>query len=292
MSRRSDLLGDDWDAITAQLANGKAQPTEPQQLAPAKIHRWPGVFQHRGRRGAEGDDHVKVLAAAVRKSRTGQLSPVTVWWDGKRWVCIDGHHRLDAYRLAAITAPIPVEVFNGSLSEAVIQAAAANTKDKLAMPTREKMNAAWRLVIVTGNAISREATAEAASVSTGSIAIMRRVRAQLESRAAPTTDALTISRVVDYRNLPWLDAKRLAEGRDAIDRDWDEADNLKVQEWATALTKLFGRTAGKRPELLARALDLYDTRVMTRMVEYWREEHGEDDDGNEAAEDDAEAMQG
>ena len=286
MSQRQDLLGEDWDALTLQLSKPRAHPPSPTSLPHRKIRLWPGVFQHRGRRGGQSDAHVKELVAAIKKSPTGMLAPMTVWWDGRNWACIDGHHRLDAYRIVA-SGPaycVPVEEFKGSLPEAMAQAAASNTKNKLPMAPAEKSNAAWRLVAV--NSMSRQETAGVASVSTATIAAMRRVRAQLEARVTVVTpvDALSIHRELDYRNLSWLAAKRLAEGREAIDFDWEEADGKKVQEWATALTKLFGRQAGKRPELLARALDLYDTRLMDQMMEWWQEQTDDADSSEEADE--------
>ena len=77
-------LSDDWDAVTIQLSKGKPQPRVlPSTWLLGKIRLWPGVFQHRGRRSADGEGHVQVLAAAVKKSRSRTLEPITVWWDGK-----------------------------------------------------------------------------------------------------------------------------------------------------------------------------------------------------------------
>jgi hypothetical protein len=80
------------------------------------------VFQHRRPARDASDRHVRELADAVKAH--GTLAPVTVWWDGKHWSCIDGHHRHQAY-MAGHRSDVPVEVFEGTPEEAVARAAGA-----------------------------------------------------------------------------------------------------------------------------------------------------------------------
>jgi Recombinase/ParB-like nuclease domain len=44
----------------------------------------------------------------------GELDPVLVIRLGKEWVCVDGHHRIAAYRLRKHKKPIRCEWFTGS----------------------------------------------------------------------------------------------------------------------------------------------------------------------------------
>jgi hypothetical protein len=161
---------------------------------------------------------------------------------------------------------VPVEAFEGSLAQAMAQAAAGNSKAKLSMTSAEKSNAAWRLVAVTD--LSKAETAKAAGVSEGTVANMRRVHTVLKLREDRNSDALLVSPLGDLADLSWPDAKRLAEGRDKPDFDWEAANAKKAQEWATALAKTFGREAGKNPAVFAMALEIYDSRLMAQMADW------------------------
>lgn len=85
---------------------------------------------------------------------------------------------------------------------------------------------------------------------------MRKVAAHLGAKATEATADPLGPTLPDYRDLSWVDAKRLAEGRDAPDFDRDEANEKKAQEMALALRRALGAEGGKYPEVLARALEL------------------------------------
>ena len=282
MSRRSEkAFADEWDTMVRRLAAGKPQPRPPpKQLPLTKIRLNVAVFQHRDRRGGESDAHVRRLAAVVRKGAGRTLDPIKVWWDGRAWVCIDGHHRYDAYRAAGYTTThaVPVEAFEGSASDAISAAASGNTKDKLAMSTTEKSNTAWRLTVATD--MSKAEVAKIATVSDSTVATMRRVHALLKARSDTRDDLLAGRATQDHRSLSWADAKRLAQGREAPDFDRDAANEKKAQEMAMSLRKALGKEGAKYPEILARALEIYDTRLMDRLVEWWAN-HDEADDAVE-----------
>ena len=102
------------------------------------------------------------LTAALRKRKSRTFDALTVWWDGKGWACVDGHHRHAAYKVAGV-GTIPVNVFVGSLAQAMAAAAGANTKDKLIMTRTEKSDAAWHMVTMIE--MSKAEVAAAAGVS-------------------------------------------------------------------------------------------------------------------------------
>jgi hypothetical protein len=85
---------------------------------------------------------------------------------GSEWFCIDGHHRLEAYRQIGTNRPVPVEVFQGRLSQAVEKASKRNSKDKLPMSSTDKMEAAWRLDVL--GEFSKREVMEATGASDGS----------------------------------------------------------------------------------------------------------------------------
>ena len=279
MKRKSgNSLAADYTTLTKQLAKGKYPATQPTTLPLSEITRWPKVFQHRSEGGAAGKSHILSLTAEINKRRNKQVDPITVWWDGKAWACVDGHHRYEAYLKAEVegTHAVPVQIFSGTLNQAMGEAAVSNTRDKLPMSRAEKSNAAWHLVAMTDMSKAEVSTASTASEST--VATMRRVLAQLEAKASEVTDDLIASPKGDHRDLNWAEAKCLAEGRDAVDFDRDTANEKKAQEMALALLKALGTEGAKYPEIFARALAIYSPRLPDALADWWRlsDEDGED----------------
>jgi ParB/Sulfiredoxin domain len=113
------------------------------ELLPGEIVLRPELFQPRefsfGLRQTD-PDHVKKLARAI--GIQGELDPVLVIKLGKRFVCVDGHHRLEAYKKEKWTKPIKCEWFGGSLREAVDESMARNAKDRLNVPQADRLEAA------------------------------------------------------------------------------------------------------------------------------------------------------
>ena len=54
-----------------------------------------------------------------------------------------------------------------------------------------------------------------------------------------------------------------------MDFDQEKADEKKAQEMALALKQALGNEAAKYPEVFARALELYDTRLPDALAEWW-----------------------
>ena len=98
-----------------------------------------------------------MLAMAVRTSPNHLLDPVLIWWSGKRWRVIDGHHRMMAYQQTTTDTKrpvkidaVPVEVFEGTLHEAIHEATRRNSKDKFAMSKTDKLERAWKFTAMGG----------------------------------------------------------------------------------------------------------------------------------------------
>jgi hypothetical protein len=207
-----------------------------------------------------------------------------VWWSGKGWACVDGHHRYAAYLLAEVgnSHPIPVVVFQGTLWQAMSAAGAANTKNKLQMSGTEKSNTAWRLVVMTD--MSKAEAAKVACVSESTVANMRKVFNQFEAKIAATIEDLASPLHANFRDLSWTDAKRIAEGRDEVDFDRDEANEKKAQVMALTLRKSLGAEGAKYPEVFARALEIYSPRLPEQLAEYWEDDEESDADEQVASE--------
>jgi len=271
-----------WSKLEAQLARGKPQPKlTPSGLPLSQIRMRPDVFQHRDPNEYEGQSHVRKLVEALNRSPTGALEPMTVWWDGRGWTAIDGHHRHAAYKGVPTSGDrtVPVTVFKGSLGEALAQAVAANSKNKRTMSTAEKTQAAWRIVVME-QGLSKAAIADAAGVSPGTVATMRRIHGQLCTKAEAKSDDLDGPIPIEHRDLRWADARRLAEGRDAPNVDWEAKDEKAAVEMAVAIRKAIGNRGSQKLHVLARALELYDSRLEDSLMDYWSAKVNEDDDAS------------
>ncbi len=261
MSRPQKNLADGWSDLLFQVERGKPIPkTLPTSLSFQRIKTRPAVFQHRQPAKHASKAHVRELVKALGRAA---LDPLTVWWDGKAWVCIDGHHRLEAYRQARQLDDIPVTVFEGSPEAATLHAAVCNTQAKLQMAPREKTNTAWRLVVTTD--FSKAATVKASGASDGIVGQMRRVCKQLRTQN------------VDPASMRWQEARQRAAGeKPGPDVDWDAERMKRAQELANKLTPLLGKGAGDRSDILAEALEIIDVRLPGLLREYW-EGHDEED---------------
>ena len=78
----------------------------------------------------------------------GELDPVLVIKFGEEFVCVDGHHRLEAYKKTKRTQPIKCEWFPGSVQQAVDESMRRNAKTKLNVPKEDKMEEAWKRVLL------------------------------------------------------------------------------------------------------------------------------------------------
>lgn len=257
MSRtRKKNRWDAFDDLREQHAKGKPQPKSiPQRLPVSKIKRHPDVFQHRRPAKHDSEAHIRELAGAAK---VRDLDPLTVWWDGKHWALIDGHHRIQAYIQASKgTNDVPVEVFEGSLNDAFGRAAKANTKAKLMMSASEKSNTAWNMVVVAPE-MSKSKQAENSGVSERLVAFMRKTKATLSNRghAFPQLADMT-----------WEQARRAAAGEDTD--DWSpEEEGKRVEQMAQALRKALGDTAERQPDIFWQAIETYSPQLARSLLDY------------------------
>lgn len=105
-------------------------------LATTDIVTIESVFQHRDVAAGKYDSesHIRTLTNVLKALPADQrrLDPILVVPIDSSWICIDGHHRLEAYKKAGVSE-VPAEVFTGGIRQAVIVAGEANSKTKLPM---------------------------------------------------------------------------------------------------------------------------------------------------------------
>jgi hypothetical protein len=164
-----------------KLANRPTRTDNPSHLPRHEIKEAPSLFQPRfdsiAYAPGRSEAHVNRLA---RTAANGiELDPVKVVAFGPEWYLVDGHHRLEAYKEAEWSEPIPVDIRhseltgNARISWAIRESVEDNKKNRLAMSDTDKMDAAWACV-ARGDDMSIRDTAIACEVSERSVATMRK----------------------------------------------------------------------------------------------------------------------
>lgn len=256
-----------FEELKEQWESGKPQPKDaPTHLLATAIKVREEVFQHRRPNRHASDRHVRELCEAAKLR---DLDKLTVWWDGKKWTVIDGHHRLRAYiRAGKGTHAIPVDVFQGTPEQALGRAAEANTKNKLQMSSSEKSTAAWRLVVLSEGR-SKVQQSQDAGVSERLVALMRRAKKTLldTRRGSPETLA----------EMTWNDARRGAAGD--VTSWTPEEEEKRIEKMTVALRKALGDTADRQPDIFRQALERFSPQLAKALgegyVEDYREAHEE-----------------
>lgn len=243
--------------LREEAAKEQPRKDRPTTVKAAAIRTAHSVFQPRTFMEdlSKDEAHVRELIRAVKSLPKGEfLDPILVVPVGKTFVCIDGHHRLLAYKRAGVKGAVPVEHFEGSLDDAIKEAIRRNSKDTLAMSHKEKIEAAWRLVVLGGT--SRTEIRRVTSVADATIGTMRATLKKLrEAKPDGVWDT-------------WREAQRAAAGGAMTLLDEDAWEAI-AREWAKRLAKTFGATAARNPRALAEALEMYSEALPKRLIEQW-----------------------
>lgn len=216
--------------------------------------------------------HIQDLAYSVKQDPRNELDPVIIWWSGERWYVIDGHLRIEAYRLyekenKTHIGSIPVEVFEGSLTDALKESTRLNAKNKLAMTRDDKQNRAWQLVVLD-EGHSKKEIALICRVGTATVGRMRQRLREIREKYGHNCQAYCL-------RLSWAEARTEKQEDENYDEDWEERQAL---EWAKRLARAFGDKAATQPRPFLRALELYSERLYEELVEAAREEPREFDE--------------
>jgi hypothetical protein len=144
----SDLL-----KIEAETTTPKSCP---RVLPLDSIKRAEKVFQHRLSVNVDwlSPSLISQIARSIKDSITQgtklDMAPLLVVAVGSEWYLVDGHHRhaayLTAYKATGCKKPVRVEVFDGNVTEARIEAIRRNGKSQRALDTRSRAEATWGLV--------------------------------------------------------------------------------------------------------------------------------------------------
>ncbi|MCB9948196.1 MAG: ParB N-terminal domain-containing protein [Rhodospirillaceae bacterium] len=238
---------------------GSAPDPLPERLPTSAIETMPALFQPR----QIDEQHLGKLRRAVGVH--GELEPILILQAGSSPIVIDGHHRLEAYRWAGVEEPVPVRYFYGSLEEAILEGGQANSKDKLPMTTQQRMDYAWRLVLLDHYSYSQ--MVNASGVSKSQLANMRKVLRRLGREAT------------QYER--WWQAKGAADGNAMSGWQQDDIETWKdaqADNYAERLGKHFGTKLANNPEIAAMALVRHFGRKLDELVRHLEPHVDRDDD--------------
>lgn len=268
--------GDDQSDLTQMTAVDAlklldAEWSEPKDRGTRKVlleavQELPQVFQLRDLQGTD-PEHVEKLRKIIRDRE--DVDPMAVIPFRNTFILVDGHHRLDAYRKAGRAGTqVPVWVLAERPSKAVLRAGRVNSRVRLQMTERERCEAAWKLVKLSGSGAATYSKAEiaaAAAVSDRTVANMRATRRKL---IAEHPD-------FELEGASWLHAKATADGRES---DWgimsDEEVQKMVEHFAKQIEKHLGPKFVQNPQVAARALIAVAPRAAGQILYELREELG------------------
>jgi ParB-like chromosome segregation protein Spo0J len=197
---------------------------------------------------------VQVLAAG------GKLPALTVLRRAGRTFLVDGHYRLEAWRLHAAkngrgtNFAVPVSVFCGSPADAVFASVQTNSQHGLALTTSERTDAAWKLVLIGEK--NRTEMTSATAVSRAWLGKMRKVKATLGEDAA------------DFPS--WPRAMREAEGRTAEPPNEDDIMGRKMaiaNKLTDRVTQAIGGEHADDPVLMAMVIENYMGRRIVPLIQ-------------------------
>ena len=262
-----DHVSDECRSEAAELLAGLVKewtPDETKELSHnlklREVETIPALFQPR----EIAEKHISDLRKVLKRNL--EVDPVTVLRVGQRSILIDGHHRLEAYRLEK-RKTLPVVWFRGTPEEATLEAGMMNSKAKLPMSSAERQNYAWRMVLIGIH--SKADIAEASGVSSSQVATMRKVRKDLGTAA------------FDYPT--WWKARRASQGNpeDMSVEDRDQWKQEQADRWADRLAKTFSSKMSRNPEIAAMAFNTYFGGKLGEVFRELREFVGESelDDG-------------
>lgn len=182
-------------AAIERIAAGMPAPEAPTALTYSDIEVIPELFQQRRIHPDESKEHMQTLARAIKRGPRGarqeSLTPITIYWVGDAWACVDGHHRLMAYHWVEHPTPVPVTALVGvSLDEAIRASLGDNSKDKKELSKRCKTEAAWRFTLAGG--MSKADISALADVDESTVAAMRKTRREFQEEN-PSADPATIA---------------------------------------------------------------------------------------------------
>jgi hypothetical protein len=224
-------------------------------VKPADVRTRAELFQPR--RFSEGlrevdAKHVKDLS--VRIGKKGELDPIIIIKIGGQWVCVDGHHRLAAYRAVKWKGTIACEWFPGTVAEATDVSLLKNEVAKLPIRQADRFEEAWRRTVMGRG--SKSQVVAITGVSDGTVALMRRIWKSYRTQDVPGKRLKELrgditEELWEYTRMSWL-------GIEGGDFDAGIALQARAARLARQMSNRLTNSLSKDAETTARALYIYD----------------------------------
>ncbi|WP_062219502.1 ParB/RepB/Spo0J family partition protein [Aureimonas sp. D3] len=207
----------------------------PTKLPVAALRTDPDAFSVRG--ASLADWHLGDLTAALKSvGPGGDLDPILVIPAGRTFVVVDGHYRLEVYRRFG-RSDIPVEVFQGTPPQALLEASRRAGKVALVLDNRQRQDLAWDLTRAQQGYSIRE-VAGASGVSEAQVSNMRAALVALGDEGLEVAS--------------WRHAFDLAKGREYSPVDLTEEElEAKARDAARIIRKAIGPRLQASPEFAA-----------------------------------------
>jgi hypothetical protein len=192
--------------------------------------------------------YAKKLAKHI--NHLGELDPIIVIRLGEQWVCVDGHHRLQGYKIEKWSGTIKCEWFKGTAWEAADHSLHANRGIKLEISPTDRLENAWKRVVIGRDSKSR--IIELCGVGDGTVAKMRRAKKAFTDGPQAKELQKELGSALD--NATWWKTSLVWRGYDKkqIDEEGRAAGLAKILR-----SRLEDRLS-KDPRVTARALIIYD----------------------------------
>lgn len=264
MPRNETLAQAIWRLEAERERGGPFQGQDvPDRLGLDQIKICPKVFQPRVDAEPDGTcsaGFVEQLAGHLRNKPEAErfLDPLLVWAAGRKAYIVNGHHRLAAYKAAGLSGPVPVEFFAGTLSEARQAAIEDGAKSRLNFDTDDRNEAAWRLVVMDKRGEARLTVQQMASLSgmsPRSIDRMRQLYVRLQDTYATTNEWTGEPDEAEFES--YAEARSKDRGHTSSKDDVEGWLEEMAQRWAERLGSEFGKEPHRKPEVFARALEIY-----------------------------------
>ena len=254
--------------IAERQRSTKGRPVDGMvQIKATSIKTRPELFQVRefsyGLRNVD-KDHVKKLERAI--GTAGELDPPVVIKIGAEWVCIDGHHRIEAYKRTARGKQIRCEWFGGTVREAVDQSMRLNSKDRLNVPQRDRLESAWKRVLLDMG--SKAEIVELCGVGEGSVAFMRRIKTTYGAKNDVGGKLFRKKLGMELEDASWTHARLSFAGVEPKEIDVEERAAKLAKRINSRLTNLLSRD----PQVTARALAIYDPDLPPKLMDAWEQQ--------------------
>lgn len=261
MAKRKRHMRVTAKVVMAALAEAEAHHEAPPastrkprvvHVRPEEVEFWLELFQPR--KFSEGlyevdASYVKDLARRIASK--GELDPITVVKNGGRWICIDGHHRVAAYKAQKWPGKIKAEWFAGSVREAMDYSVERNEVAKLPVQDKDKREEAWRRTVLGWG--SKKEVTRLTGASDGTVAKMRRIWNEYQKQ---TEKGRMLKQHLggDIAECMWAPVQQAWDGFKPGDFNIEEAAGVLSRTISKRLTTLLKDNV----EVTALALWLYD----------------------------------